>query len=133
MEGYISHFKSKFDAVKSKIGVFMNLSGAEQHRWYLCVSKKCQRCNVTLHLVLRWCGSFLCNKNLLFSCFGAIRSFLNNKKVPDNSVGPLDPPQTPHPPNFSQKPKFDLFFFKPSLTRLLLTQGLTQLAPDACV
>ena len=41
-----------------------------------------------------------------FSCFGAIRSFLNNEKIPDNRSGSWTPPQS----NFSQKHKFDIFF-----------------------
>ena len=36
----------------------------------------------------------------------------------------MDPPQTPPPPNFSQKPKFHFFFFlKPSLRLLIGTYG----------
>ena len=31
----------------------------------------------------------------------------------------MNPPQTPPPPNFSQKPKFHIFFLKPSLKKVI--------------
>ena len=51
----------------------------------------------------------------LFRVLKHLNHFKAMKKILDNRVGPLDPPQTHHPPIFSQKPKFDLFFLKPSL------------------
>ena len=42
----------------------------------------------------------------------------------------MNPPQTPPPPNFSQKPKFHIFFFlKPSLREFVKISRITMFAP----
>ena len=44
------------------------------------------------------------------SCFKAFGSFQSTKKISENRAGPSTFPQTPARHNFSQKPKFNLFF-----------------------